>query len=82
MVGTQLEGDLYTSLMDFAATNTGGNVSAAVRELIRTALFARAGQLGALSGRNLKASGYNEGVRQGLHEVKVAISGVVKGMWK
>lgn len=82
MVGTQLEGDLFDAVKAFAEQNTGGNMSAALRELVRTALFARSGQLGSLAGRNLESSGYNEGIRQGLHDVKVAIRNAVQNLWQ
>jgi len=70
---------LMQQLRDFATESTGGNVSEALRLILREKLSARG--LAGL-GRALEDTGYNEGLRQGKAEASAAIAEALNELWR
>lgn len=79
-LGLKVEAGLYNAVVRYAEHHHI-SLSAAGGALIRESL-SRGGQLGGLAGKNLRDTGFNEGVRRGLHEFRVGMKNMTDTLWK
>lgn len=79
LLGVKMEPPVYQAVQAYAAEHDL-TLSEAGRELLRLALTSK----GILqqAHRNLRDTGYNEGLRQGLHDVHAAIQAATEGLWR
>lgn len=80
-LGLKVEADLFNALMEYADSN-GMSASEAGRKLLRVALIDDGARLGGLASDNLQDEGYNEGLRHGLHDLRVALHRAMTKLWK
>ena len=78
--GAKLEPDLDAALEDFAAEHYGGNISEALKHLLRVALTNETGQ--SLGDATSPDDGYNAGLRLAASEARHAIMGALKSLWR
>ena len=79
-VTARIDSDLFDALQEYAAQHHSKSVSMAIKELLQVALQSE-GQLAGLGQLSLKNRGYTDGLRRGLHEARVAISGALSNLW-
>ncbi|TAL42466.1 MAG: hypothetical protein EPN91_08785 [Salinibacterium sp.] len=79
VLNATVDQDLMQQLRNFAGEHTDGNVSEALRLILREKLSARG--LAGL-GRTLEVSGYNEGLRQAKAEANATIAEALNRLWR